>query len=91
MVGLTHASNVMRGRSTATRPSWERSPGQLVPLKLSALPYLPAAAQVVFASVPLLPFPDASATVEPDPSSKENAATGVGPLGTGVTAVAVLE
>ena len=90
MVGLTQASSVIAvarcneaASGTVTR--------ELVPLKLSALPYLPAAAQAVFARVPLLPFPDASATVEPDPSSNENAATGVGPLGTGVTAVAVLE
>ena len=45
----------------------------------------------MFATVPLLPFPDASATVVPDPSSNAYAATGVGPLGTGVVAVAVLE
>jgi hypothetical protein len=36
---------------------------------------LPAAAQVAFATVPLFPFPDESATVAPDPSLNENAAT----------------
>ena len=40
---------------------------RLVPLNSSALPYLPDAVQVAFAIVPLLPLPDASATVVPDP------------------------
>ena len=69
MVGLTHASSVIPVLScseaelgTVTR--------ELVPLKLSALPYLPVAAQVVFASVPLLPFPDRSATDRPRPLIK---------------------
>jgi hypothetical protein len=39
------------------------------------LPNLPAAAQVVFATVPVFPFPDESATVVPDPSSNPYAAT----------------
>ncbi len=61
----------------------------LVPLNCSALPYLPAAAQVAFASVPVLPLPDASVTVVPDPSSNAYAATS--PDGAaGVLALAVL-
>src|SRR5215831_17837696 len=47
----------------------------LVPLNDSALPYLPAAAQVAFAIVPVWPLPDASVTVVPDPSSNPYAAT----------------
>ena len=35
----------------------------------------PVAAQVAFAIVPLFPFPDASVTVVPDPSSNPYAAT----------------
>ena len=44
----------------------------LVPLKVSALPNLPAAApaQVAFVRVPLLPVPDWSAMVVPLPASK---------------------
>ena len=49
-----------------------------MPLKLSALPYFPAAAQVVFTTVPSLPFPDPSATVDPDPSPNAYAATNPG-------------
>ena len=43
-----------------------------VPLKESALPNLPALApaQVVFETVPVLPFPERSAVVVPEPSSK---------------------
>ena len=40
----------------------------LLPLNCSALPYLPVAAQVVFETVPVLPFPEASVTVNPEPS-----------------------
>ena len=62
----------------------------LVPLNCSALPYLPAVAQVAFVIVPLLPFPDASVTVVPDPSSNPYAATS--PDGAaGVVALAVFE
>ena len=89
MVGSTHASNVI----ALVRCSEAESgivTRELDPLKLNAPPYLPAT-QVAFAIVPLLPFPDASATVVPDPSSNAYAATGVGPLATGVVAVAVLE
>src|SRR5262249_10112981 len=41
----------------------------------NAPPYLPAVLHVVFETVPLLPFPDASVTVEPEPSSNPYAAT----------------
>jgi hypothetical protein len=34
--------------------------------------------QEAFAIVPLLPFPDVSCSVDPDPSSNEYAATGLG-------------
>jgi hypothetical protein len=47
----------------------------LEPLKLSALPYLPAAVQVAPDTIPVLPFPDESATVDPEPSPNEYAAT----------------
>ena len=61
----------------------------LVPLNCSALPYLPVVAQVAFAIVPVLPLPDASVTVVPDPSSNPYAATK--PDGAaGVVALAVL-
>ena len=46
-----------------------------MPLNCSALPYLPVVAQVVFETVPVLPLPDASVTVVPDPSSNPYAAT----------------
>src|SRR3954453_14451299 len=46
----------------------------LVPLNESAPPYLPPAAQAAFASEPALPFPEASATVVPDPSPNPYAA-----------------
>ncbi len=73
MAGFTHASSVIAldrcseaESGTVTR--------ELVPLKLNARPYLPAT-QAVFATDPLLPLPDASDTVDPDPSSNPNAAT----------------
>ena len=70
-VGRTQASSVI----PVVRSS-EFESGTLtkafVPLKESALPYLPAAApaHVAFASVPLLPLPDWSVTVVPLPVSK---------------------
>src|SRR4051794_35434364 len=73
-VGFTHASSVIALVScsgvefgTVTR--------ELVPLKETAPLYFPAGVRVTFASVPVLPFPDASVTVVPDVSSKEYAAT----------------
>src|SRR5262249_32705282 len=46
-----------------------------VPLKLSAFPYLPVVAHVAFEIVPLLPLPEESVTVVPEPSSNPYAAT----------------
>ncbi|HKN45567.1 MAG TPA: hypothetical protein VJW23_16775 [Propionibacteriaceae bacterium] len=46
-----------------------------MPLKESTLPYLPADVQVALESVPALPAPERSVTVDPEPSSNENAAT----------------
>ena len=73
-VGLTQASSVM-----PVVKSSEFASGIVtmldVPLNVSALPYLPDAVHTVFATVPLLPLPDASATVVPSPSSKAYAAT----------------
>jgi hypothetical protein len=72
--GFTHASNV----NAFVRCS-EALSGivtfALVPLKTSADPNFPFAVQVVFATVPLLPFPDESETDDPDPSPNPNAAT----------------
>src|SRR6187399_2848110 len=74
VVGLTQASSVIAAvrcsealSGTVTR--------ELVPLKLSALPYLPVVAQVVLAAVPVLPLPEASLIVVPAPSSNPYAAT----------------
>src|SRR5918995_2373242 len=63
----------------------------LLPLNESAPPYLPAADQVAFVSVPVLPVPDWSTAVVPLPASSPQAPTspGSGPLGT--TAVTSLE
>ncbi len=47
----------------------------LVPLKESAAPYFPAVVQVALERVPVLPPPEASAVVVPDPSLKAYAAT----------------
>src|SRR5215471_9989101 len=73
-VRRTHASSVI-----ADVRSKEAASGtvtrEFVPLKLSAPPFLPAVDQVVFATVPPFPVPEASATVVPAPSSNANAAT----------------
>src|SRR6476646_901044 len=72
--GLTQASSVM----PLVRCSDVESgivTRELVPLNDSAPPNLPAVDQVVFETVPLFPFPDESATVAPEPSLKEYAAT----------------
>ena len=65
-----------------------------MPLKLSAFPYLPVVIQVALPIWPVLPFPERSATVVPDPSSNANAATNVADGGGGaapVVAEATLE
>src|SRR5215469_182981 len=46
-----------------------------MPLNCSAFPYLPEAVHVAFVILPVLPFPEASVTVVPDPSSNPYAAT----------------
>jgi hypothetical protein len=68
-VGNTHASSVIAvvrcsdtESGTVTR--------ELDPLNDSAFPYLPEVVQVVFAAVPLFPFPEASLIIAPMPSSK---------------------
>ena len=72
--GLTHASSVIPlDRCSEAESGIVTS--ALVPLNCSALPYFPDVVQVAFAIVPLLPFPDASVTVVPDPSSNPYAAT----------------
>src|SRR3954466_11222790 len=55
-------------------PSAGRSTRELVPLKLSALPYLPAV-HLAPTIVPVLPLPDAFASVVPEPACSEYAAT----------------
>src|SRR5262245_39474208 len=72
--GLTHASRVM--------PVLRSSDGAsvivtraLAPLNIRAFPNFPVDAHVAPLMVPVLPLPDASATVPPVPSLKENAAT----------------
>ena len=87
--GLTHASSVIPVVRCSEAASGIVT-SAFVPLNCSALPNLPVVAQVAFAIVPLLPFPDASVTVVPDPSSNPYAATRPdGPAG--VVALAVFE
>src|SRR4051812_17151203 len=57
----------------------------LVPLNVSADPYLPAAVRVALASVPLLPLPELSVIPVPDVSSKPQAPTRPAPLTGGLT------
>src|SRR5215468_8255924 len=87
--GLTHASSVAPPDRCSDAASGTVT-NALVPLNCSAFPYFPAAAQVAFAIVPRFPFPDASATVDPDPSSNPYAATSPDDPA-GVVALAVLE
>ena len=72
--GSTHASNVIP-LDSCNDAEFGIVTTELVPLKLNAPPNFPAVDQVVFATVPLFPFPDASVTVVPDPSSNPYAAT----------------
>src|SRR5579872_2082746 len=87
--GFTQASRVM-----ALVKCREAESGMVtravVPLKTRALPYLPVAVQVAFEIVPVLPLPEASVTVVPEPSSKEYAPTSPVMVAR-VTAVARLE
>src|SRR4051812_10231735 len=80
-LGLTQASRVMpvvRSRLLAS-PTLRML---LLPLKLSALPYLPPLVQVAPAIVPVLPLPERSARLVPEPASKLYEATR--PVGGGV-------
>jgi hypothetical protein len=73
-VGFTHASSVIADeRCNDAASGTETSDDD--PLKDSAPPNFPDADQVALPTAPLLPFPDASATADPDPSLNENAAT----------------
>src|SRR5437773_3760937 len=90
VTGFTQASSVMplvrcseAESGTLTR--------EFVPLKRSALPYLPAVVQVAFEIVPVLPLPEESATVVPLPSSKPYADTRPGATVACVVALAGLE
>jgi hypothetical protein len=74
-VGYTHASSVIAvvRRSDAESATLTML---LVPLNVSALPYLPDVVQVALESVPVLLLPEASLVVVPVPSSKLYEATG---------------
>src|SRR5205809_8027754 len=79
--GFTHASSV-RAVDRSSELESATVTQLLVPLNDRALPYLPPAAQVAPEIVPVFPLPEASATVEPVPSSKLYAATRVFELDT---------
>src|SRR2546426_11370500 len=73
-LGLTQASSVIpvvRSSDAASATVTH----ELVPLNESAPPYMPALDQLAFETVPALPLPDQSVTVDPDPSSNPYAAT----------------
>src|SRR4051812_32739576 len=72
--GFTHASNVIAVVSRRAGES-RMVTRELVPLNTRAWPNLPAVVHVALAIVPVPPFPDASETVVPVPSSNEYAAT----------------
>ena len=74
MEGSTQASNVIPVDS-CNDAEFGTVTTELVPLKLNAPPNFPAVLHVAFATVPLFPFPDASVTVVPEPSSNPYAAT----------------
>ena len=61
-----------------------------MPLKDSALPYLPLLVHVAPKIVPLLPLPDRSFRVAPDPSLNEYAATKPPVVVVGVTVIIVV-
>src|SRR3954447_22682238 len=74
VAGLTQASRVIPvvSWSEAELAMLTRA---LLPLKEREPPNLPLVLRVAFAIAPLLPLPDESMTVVPDPSSNEYAAT----------------
>jgi len=85
-VGRTHASIVIPVvRCSDPESATETSDD--VPLNDNADPNFPDADHVAPLTVPLLPFPDASATDDPDPSSNENATTKPGNAALSVSAL----
>ena len=74
VLGLTQASSVIAD-DNCSDDEFGMFTRAFVPLNDSAPPYFPAVDQAVFATVPLLPLPDASPTAVPAPSSNEYAAT----------------
>src|SRR5262245_37823743 len=90
VVGFTQASSVIAEPRCRVAES-----GTLTvafdPLKDSPLPYFPAAVHAAFASVPVLPLPEASATVVPEPSLNAYAATRPPAVACAVVAVATFE
>ena len=87
--GLTQASSVMPVVNLSDGASGIVTMA-LLPLNTSAFPNLPVAVHVAFAIVPVLPLPEMSLTVVPEPSSNEYAATRLG-LVDKVVAVATFE
>src|SRR5262245_12851802 len=85
-LGLTQASSVIPLVRSSELESGTLTIA-LVPLKLKAPPYLPLVLQVAFAIVPLFELPDRSGRLEPEPWSKEYAATS--PSGGAVLTVAL--
>src|SRR5262249_29289383 len=77
--GFTHASSVIPVVRCSEAESGIETRA-LVPLKESASPNLPDVVHVALVIVPVLPFPEASATDVPDPSSNPYAATRFGVL-----------
>src|SRR5438309_1554094 len=73
-LGFTHASSVIPFARSSEGASGTVTQ-LLLPLNASAPPKRPPLDQAVFETVPLFPCPDASATVEPEPSSNAYAAT----------------
>ena len=68
-LGLTQASRVMPVLKCSEAESLMVTSAPF-PLNTSALPYLPAVVQVAAVIVPLLPVPEESDTVVPEPSVK---------------------
>src|SRR3954454_1731947 len=74
LAGSTHASSV-NALESCNEEEFGTLTRAFVPLKERAPPTLPFAAQVAFEMVPVLPLPEVSVTVVPDPWSNEYAAT----------------
>src|SRR5712691_10087875 len=82
LLGFTHASSVIPAVTSSDGASGMLT-RLLTPLKLSAAPYRPCATHVAPEIVPLLPLPDVSATVVPEPASMLYARTKQFELGGG--------